>query len=92
VGRVKIVYRADSIVDANLVKAALDQAEVVSFISGEYLTGAVGPLLAWDLVTVMVAEADVERAAPIVESIDKMLRENRDSDDSREAANTTVLA
>ena len=91
-GRVKIVYRADSIVDANLVKAALDQAEVVSFISGEYLTGAVGPLLAWDLVTVMVAEADVERAAPIVESIDKMLRENRDSDDSREAANTTVLA
>ena len=88
----KIVYRADSIVDANLVKAALDQAEVVSFISGEYLTGAVGPLLAWDLVTVMVAEADVERAAPIVESIDKMLRENRDSDDSREAANTTVLA
>ena len=88
----KIVYPADSIVDANLVKAALDQAEVVSFISGEYLTGAVGPLLAWDLVTVMVAEADVERAAPIVESIDKMLRENRDSDDSREAANTTVLA
>jgi hypothetical protein len=88
---VKIIYRAENIIDANLVKAALEQADVVAFISGEYLTGAVGPLLAWDLVTVMVAETDVERAAPIVEGVDKMLRENRGSDDSREAA-TTVLA
>ena len=77
-GRVKIVYRAENIIDANLVKAALDEAGIRAFISGEYLTGAVGQLPAWDLVTVMVAEADLERAAPIAQSIDAALRERRE--------------
>jgi len=77
VGRVKIVYRAENIIDANLVKAALAEAGIQAFVSGEYLTGAIGQLPAWDLVTVMVAEADVERAAPIAESIDAALRERR---------------
>lgn len=74
----KIVYRANNLVDANLVKAALADAGVRAFVAGEYLTGAVGPLLAWDVVTVMVAETDVERAAPIVAEIDAALRENRE--------------
>ena len=81
---VKIVYRAENIIDANLVKAALAQADVVAFVAGEYLTGAMGQLPAWDLVTVMVAETDVERAAPIVEGVDKALRQFRDSDDERD--------
>ena len=76
-GRVKIVYRAENIIDANLVKGALEQAGVQSFVAGEYLTGAIGQLPAWDLVLVMVSEADIERAAPVVESIDKALRESR---------------
>jgi len=84
VARVKIVYRAENIIDANLVKAALAQADIVSFVAGEYLTGAMGQLPAWDLVTVMVAEADVERAAPIAEGIDKALRESRDSGDAHD--------
>lgn len=75
----KIVYRAENIIDANLVKAALADAGIRAFVSGEYLTGGVGQLPAMDLVTVMVAEADVERAAPIAESIDATLRERRDA-------------
>jgi hypothetical protein len=74
---VKIVYRAENIIDANLVKAALEDAGIRAFISGEYLTGGVGTLPALDLVTVMVAETDVERAAPIAEGIDAELRERR---------------
>jgi hypothetical protein len=74
---VKIVYRAENIIDANLVKAALTDAGIQAFISGEYLTGGVGTLPALDLVTVMVAETDVERAAPIAEGIDAELRQRR---------------
>jgi hypothetical protein len=85
VGRVKIVYRAENIIDANLVKGALGQAGVQSFVAGEYLTGAIGQLPAWDLVLVMVSEADIERAQPIVESVDKALREARSSGDSLDA-------
>jgi putative signal transducing protein len=74
---VKIVYRAENIIDANLVKAALTDAGIQAFISGEYLTGGIGTLPALDLVTVMVAETDLERAAPIAEGIDAELRERR---------------
>jgi hypothetical protein len=74
---VKIVYRAENIIDANLVKAALADADIQAFVSGEYLTGGIGTLPALDLVTVMVAESDFERAAPIAESIDATLRERR---------------
>ena len=73
----KIVYRAENIIDANLVKAALADAGIQAFVSGEYLTGGIGTLPALDLVTVMVAETDFERAAPIAESIDATLRERR---------------
>jgi hypothetical protein len=74
---VKIIYRAENIIDANLVKAALTDAGIQAFISGEYLTGGIGTLPALDLVTVMVAETDVERAAPIAEGIDAELRQRR---------------
>ena len=79
-GRVKIVYRAENIIDANLVKAALAEDGIPAFVAGEYLTGAIGQLPVWDLVTVMVAETDIARAAPIVESIDSALRERHDQD------------
>jgi hypothetical protein len=80
VGRVKIVYRAENIIDANLVKAALAEAGIPAFVAGEYLTGAMGQLPVSDLVTVMVAETDLERAAPIAEAIDAALREGHEVD------------
>lgn len=71
----KIVYRAENIVDANLLKAALAAEDIVAFVSGEYLVGAVGELPARDLVVVMVADADIERAAPVAQAIDAGLRQ-----------------
>ena len=62
----QIVYRAENVIDAQLVKDALEGAGIRAFVSGSYLTGAIGQLPAWDYVSVMVAPDDVERAVPVV--------------------------
>ncbi|MDC8011273.1 DUF2007 domain-containing protein [Tahibacter soli] len=73
----RIVYQAENIVDAHLVKNALEGAGIRAFVAGEYLTGGAGLLPAMDLVAVMVDDADIETAGPIVADIDAALRENR---------------
>ena len=78
---VRIVYRAENIIDANLVKNALAFEGIDAYVSGEYLTGAVGELPVWNLVSVMIADHDIERAAPVVEAVDASLREVRNIED-----------
>jgi malonyl CoA-acyl carrier protein transacylase len=79
----QIIYRADSIIDANLVKAALEDAGVMAFVNGAFLTGAAGELPVNGLVSVMVADFDVERAQPIVDEVDEALRADVDPSDRR---------
>ncbi|MEO6689714.1 MAG: DUF2007 domain-containing protein [Dokdonella sp.] len=74
----RIVYRAENIIDANLVKNALALEGIDGFVSGEYLTGAVGELPVWNLVSVMVSDHDVEQATSIAQAIDADLRERRE--------------
>ncbi len=76
----RIIYRAASIIDANLVKAALDHEGIPAFVNGEYLTGGMGQLPMSDLINVMVADLDVERAQPIADAIDAALIEAAASD------------
>jgi hypothetical protein len=76
---VKIVYRAENIIDANLVKNALEHEGIPAYVSGQYLTGAVGELPPMALVNVMVAEVDWPRAREIAERIDADLAERRSS-------------
>jgi hypothetical protein len=71
----RTVYRAENIIDANLVKGALAQSGIDAFVAGEYLTGGAGQLPAFGLVSVMVAEEDEPAAAPIVAAIDAALRQ-----------------
>ncbi len=73
----KIVYRAENIIDANLVKNALEAENIPAFVSGYYLTGAIGDLPAGSLVNVMVAEIDLERARAVAERVDADLAEFR---------------
>ena len=73
----KIVYQAENIIDANLVKGSLELDGIPAFVSGEYLTGAAGELPPIALVNVMVAEVDWPRARPIAERIDAALSERR---------------
>jgi hypothetical protein len=78
---VKIVYRAENIIDANLVKNALEHDGIPAFVSGQYLTGAAGELPPMALVNVMVAEIDWPRARAIAERIDAELAEHRAAPD-----------
>jgi hypothetical protein len=73
----KTIYRAENIVDAHLVRNALESVGILAHVAGEYLTGAIGELPAMGLVAVMVADHDVERAAVIAAEIDADLADAR---------------
>ena len=73
----RIVYQAENIIDANLVKNALEQDGISAFVGGQYLTGAIGELPPIALVNVMVSEIDWPRARAIAERIDAALSERR---------------
>ena len=73
----RIAYEAENIIDANLVKNALEDAGIPAFVSGHYLTGAAGELPPFGLVNVMVADAQWPQARAIAECIDAALAENR---------------
>jgi ribosomal protein L10 len=73
----RIAYHAESLIDAHLVKDALERAEIPAFIAGEFLTGAVGQLPARDFLAVMVPEVAAEAAEGIVRAIDAQLAEAR---------------
>jgi hypothetical protein len=87
----RIIYRAQNLIDAHLVKDALEAAEVPAFISGEYLTGGVGQLPAMDYVAVQVPESSVEVAEPIVREIDRALAEARQALQEYDGDNSSLL-
>ena len=72
-----IIYRAENLFDAHLVKDALEHAEIPAFISGEYLTGAVGQLPAMNYIALMVPKLSLPIALPIVREIEAQLSEAR---------------
>lgn len=72
-----IVYHAENLFDAHLVKDALEHAEIPAFISGEYLTGGVGQLPAMDYIAVMVPESALPAAREIVREVEAQLVEAR---------------
>jgi hypothetical protein len=73
----RIVYRAENIIDAHLVRNVLEGAGIPAHVSGEYLTGAMGELPVMGLLTVMVAEHDVPVASDLVAQVDAELTERR---------------
>jgi hypothetical protein len=70
----RTVYHAEGIVDAHLVKDALENAGIPAFVNGEYLIGGMGQLPARDFMTVSVPEIFADDAGPIVREITDMLR------------------
>lgn len=63
----QIVYNAENLIDANLVRDLLEQAGIKSFVNGEYLSGAMGELPAHGLVTVSVSDPDQEKASAVIQ-------------------------
>ncbi|HEV2680162.1 MAG TPA: DUF2007 domain-containing protein [Rhodanobacter sp.] len=72
-----IIYRAENLFDAHLVKDALEAEGIPAFIAGEYLTGAIGQLPAMDYIAVMVPESSVATARGIVTEVEAQLSEAR---------------
>jgi hypothetical protein len=73
----RTIYHAQNLIDAHLVKNALEQEDIPAFIAGEYLTGAVGQLPALDLVAVQVADACVAPAEAVVKRVEAQLAQAR---------------
>jgi len=70
----RTVYHAEGIVDAHLVKDALENAGIPAFVNGEYLIGGIGQLPARDFMTVGVPDIFADDAGPVVRGITGMLR------------------
>ncbi|MEM9531540.1 MAG: DUF2007 domain-containing protein [Pseudomonadota bacterium] len=66
----KVVYRAEHIVDANLMKNLLEQAGYLAFVRGEHLTGSLGETPALEFVDVAVADSDEGGARKVVEEFE----------------------
>jgi len=73
----RIVYRAETLIDAHLVKDALEAQAIPAHIAGEYLTGGVGQLPATDFIAVMVPASSVPAASAIVREVEACLNEAR---------------
>ncbi|TBR37076.1 MULTISPECIES: DUF2007 domain-containing protein [Dyella] len=85
----RIAYRAESLIDAHLVKDALERAEIPAFVSGEYLTGGVGTLPALDYVAVMVPDASQDAAEAVVREVEAQLLEARQAIEDRDLDEAT---
>lgn len=64
-------YDAANIIDAHLVKQALENAGIPAFIRGEALTGGMGELGVYGLVAVMVTDAAWPAAREVVEALQR---------------------
>lgn len=73
----RTIYHAENILDAHLLKAALEAQGIPAYVAGEYLTGAIGELPPMGLVSVMVPEACLPAARAVVDGVDAQLREAR---------------
>lgn len=58
----QVVYEAENLIDAHLVRGRLAGEGIEAYVRGEYLTGALGELPVSGLVAVCVAEHEFDRA------------------------------
>jgi hypothetical protein len=65
----RTVYDAANVIDAHLVRQALEAEGIPAFVRGEALTGGIGELGVFGLVAVMVPEAAWPQARDIVAAL-----------------------
>jgi len=65
----RTVYEAENIIDAMLVKHALEAAEIPAFVAGAHLSGAIGELPLSGLIRVQVPEGAGIEAEQIVAAL-----------------------
>jgi hypothetical protein len=62
----KVVYEAENLIDAHLVRHALEAEEIPVFLRGEPLLGGMGELPLFGLIAVCVPDVVLPRAQDIV--------------------------
>lgn len=65
----RTVYEAENIIDAMLVKHALEAAEIPAFVAGAHLSGAIGELPMMGLIRVQVPDGAGAEAEQIVAAL-----------------------
>lgn len=65
----RVVYEAANVIDAHLVRQALEHAGLPAWVRGEALTGGMGELGVFGLVAVMVPDDCAIVAREVVESL-----------------------
>ncbi|GAB1408357.1 hypothetical protein MASR1M8_22760 [Thermomonas brevis] len=65
----RTAYDAANLIDAHLVRQALEHAGIPAWVRGEALTGGMGELGVFGLVAVMVPDAAWPAAREVVESL-----------------------
>lgn len=65
----RIVYNAANLIDAHLVRHALEQQGIPAFVRGEALVGGIGELPAIGLVAVAVPDIAWEQGQAIVDQL-----------------------
>lgn len=77
----RVVYEAANLIDAHLVRHALEGAGIPAFVRGEALLGGVGELPACGLVAVCVPDVAWPDANALVRALPLVAGEPRASDD-----------
>ena len=65
----RTVYHAANLIDAHLVRHALEQAGIPAFVRGEALVGGIGELPPIGLVSVSVPDSACEQARDVVDQL-----------------------
>ncbi len=77
----RVVYEAEGIIDAHLVRHALEAVDIPVFVKGEALLGGMGELPMFGLLQVCVPEAVWPQAREVVEALDLGSRVALDEDE-----------
>jgi hypothetical protein len=62
----RVIYEAENVIDAHLVKGMLEAEEIPAYVRGEHLTGGIGELPVMGLVAVCVADVDLAAAERVI--------------------------
>ena len=65
----RVVYQAENVIDAHLVRGVLEQAGIPAWVRGEHLAGGIGQLPAIGLIDVCVPDAAGAEARGVVEAL-----------------------
>ena len=78
----KIIYRANDIIEAHIVAGYLESHGIKAFVGGHYLQGGVGELVAFGFATVSVVNDNTGVAEALMQEYDNAGKTEAEADDT----------